>query len=165
MKFYREHLDSQSAIVDHTGMSLQNTFTIIGSVLLLASCSASAPTAVDSGTSSSSDVSSSPAAEATILSPAPDSVVTSPLVVTGRADNSWFFEGSLPVKVVDADGNVLAAEPGQAKTDWMTPGIIEFEAHLEFTTTARTGFIVVAKDNPSGDPERDAEIKIPVKFE
>lgn len=102
--------------------------------------------------------------EVIIDSPAANATVTSPLVVKGIARNNWFFEASLPVVLQDADGNVLAQAPGQAKTDWMQEGLIEFEATLNFSTSATSGKLIIRKDNPSGLPEHDGSVEIPVNF-
>jgi hypothetical protein len=46
----------------------------------------------------------------------------------------------------------------------MTMEFVPFTAILNFTTTATSGYLVIAKDNPSGLPENDASLKIPVNF-
>lgn len=99
-----------------------------------------------------------------VSSPAPNTVIKSPLLVRGKARGTWFFEASLPVQVTDADGNILATVPGQAEGEWMTTDYVSFTATLTFTTSATSGFVIIAKDNPSGLPENDAQVKIPVKF-
>ena len=90
---------------------------------------------------------------------------TSPLVVTGKARGTWYFEASFPARLLDADSNVLAAVPAQAQGDWMTEDFVPFKAVLEFTTPkTAAGTLVLAKDNPSGLPEHEDEIRIPVRF-
>lgn len=97
-------------------------------------------------------------------SPAANAVVTSPLTVTGRARGTWYFEASFPVRLLDDQSNELAVTPAQAQGDWMTEDFVPFIAVLNFTTTATTGTLVLQKDNPSGLPENDKSISIPVKF-
>lgn len=97
--------------------------------------------------------------------PVSGSIITSPLVVTGQAVGNWFFEASLPVKILDADNKIIASTPGQAQADWMTTNMVPFRAELTFKTpTSADGYLVIAKDNPSGLPKNDASVKIPVKF-
>jgi hypothetical protein len=48
---------------------------------------------------------------------------------------------------------------------WMTIDLVKFESEITFTTTEKTGYIVIKKDNPSGLPENDASLKVPVKFQ
>lgn len=93
-------------------------------------------------------------------------VIKSPLTVTGEARGTWFFEASFPIKIRDEYGNVLAAVPAQAQGEWMTTNFVPFSATINFTAPATTtrGFLVLEKDNPSGDPERDQAIIIPIRF-
>ncbi|MFH0820153.1 MAG: Gmad2 immunoglobulin-like domain-containing protein [Candidatus Peregrinibacteria bacterium] len=90
--------------------------------------------------------------------------VTSPLVVTGQARGPWYFEASFPVRLLNDQGNELAVTPAQAQGDWMTEDFVPFTATLEFATTAKTGTLVFQKDNPSGLPEHDDELRMPVRF-
>jgi hypothetical protein len=101
-----------------------------------------------------------------VESPEAEAVVTSPLEVRGEAKGNWFFEGSLPVKLEDGNGEVLALAPAQAEGDWMTESMVGFHTTLTFSESTTTdGVLVVAKDNPSGLPEYDQEIRIPVRFQ
>lgn len=114
--------------------------------------------------SSVSSATSSIEAEVIIDSPQENATVLSPLTVTGKARGSWFFEASLPVQITDSQGNILATEPAQAKGEWMTTNFVEFSTVLTFKTQDTSGFLIVKKDNPSGVPENDAQVKIAVKF-
>lgn len=97
--------------------------------------------------------------------PLPNVLVQSPLVVKGEARGSWYFEASFPVKILDANGKQLGIVPAQAKGDWMTTDFVLFEATLQFDApTTETGTVVFQKDNPSGLPENDASISIPIYF-
>lgn len=113
-----------------------------------------------------SSVSSSADPEAVVASPKVDEIVKSPLKVRGKAKSSWFFEGSLPVVLVDRTGAIIAQGPGVALTDWTQPGWVEFEVELTFDPPVeKDGEVVIKKDNPSGLPENDASIRMPVHFE
>jgi hypothetical protein len=103
-------------------------------------------------------------AEAIIASPKPLEIVSSPLVVSGQAKGFWFFEGSLPVKLVDESDNVIAVAPAQAEGEWMTTEFVPFKALLDFTSTSSTGYLIVSKDNPSGLAQFDDSIRIPLRF-
>ena len=82
--------------------------------------------------------------------PLPDVLVQSPLVVSGSARGSWYFEASFPVKILDANGQVLGQVPAKAQGDWMTTDFVPFQATLQFaTSTTETGSVVFQKDNPS----------------
>lgn len=108
-------------------------------------------------------VASNPNISAT--APLPNSVVTSPLTVTGQAKGTWYFEASFPVKLYDGNNNQIAVAPAQALSDWMTTNFVPFSVTLTFATPAtQYGTLVLEKDNPSGLPANDDSISIPVLF-
>lgn len=91
--------------------------------------------------------------------------VVSPVVISGRARGNWYFEASFPVKLLDGNGNVLALAPAQAQGDWMTTNYVPFSVILTFPTpTTATGTLILQKDNPSGEPQFDDFVSIPVTF-
>jgi hypothetical protein len=102
----------------------------------------------------------------TVNKPQPGETVSSPLTVWGEARGSWYFEASFPVKLLDAQGHVLASGPAQAKGDWMTEDFVPYEVTLRFTAPAHgsAGRIVLEKSNASGEPSRDARVVLPVRF-
>lgn len=107
----------------------------------------------------------------TLSSPLPNTVITSPLSLTGEA-GGWYFEGSFPVEIVDASGNIIAQGPATATTDWMTTDFVPFTASLTFVNpytvgdpeSEKVGKIILRKDNPSGLPENDDSLEIPIRF-
>lgn len=101
-----------------------------------------------------------------VYSPSPFAVITSPLKISGRARGYWFFEATFPVKIVDSDGKTIATSYMTAKDDWMTENFVEFEGIIEFPQSeTEKGFIILEKDNPSGLPEYDDSLKIPIQFQ
>lgn len=113
--------------------------------------------------SSSSSNSSEP--DVVMLSPKEGDVIISPVKISGKARGNWFFEGSLPIDITDTAGTIVGTGIGVVEGGWMTIDLVKFESEVTFTTTAKEGFIVIKKDNPSGLPENDASVKIPVKFQ
>lgn len=100
-----------------------------------------------------------------VTTPLPESAVESPLTVTGEARGTWYFEASFPVTVRDANNQVLGTGVAQAQGEWMTPEFVPFQTTVSFSTpTTPTGFLILHKDNPSGLPENDAEVRIPIRF-
>jgi hypothetical protein len=95
-----------------------------------------------------------------------DDLITSPLTVTGAVTGGgWFFEGSFPIKIVDGDGATIGTGVAQAQTDWMSTSSVPFTAIISFKSTQRaTGTVLFSKDNPSGLPQNDASLNIPVRF-
>ncbi len=95
--------------------------------------------------------------------------ISSPLIVTGEAVGTWFFEGDFPVIVTDWDGMIIGEGYATAKGDWMTEDFVEFEGTIEFTRSERSmvrdnGAVIFQKDNPSGLPEYDDAREIPIYF-
>jgi len=100
-----------------------------------------------------------------VTAPRPNQVVSSPLVVAGRARGRWYFEASFPVHLFDANGKELAVVPAQAQGEWMTTDFVPFKVELVFSEPATAaGMLVLKKDNPSGLPEHEDELRIPVAF-
>lgn len=105
--------------------------------------------------------------------PQPNSLISSPLSISGKARGNWFFEATAPVVLVDWDGLIIAQGHIQTKSDWMTENFVEFEGVLEFkkpemagkTDFGKNGALILKKDNPSGLPENDDSVEIPVRFE
>ncbi len=98
--------------------------------------------------------------------PFKNATVSSPLVISGTARGTWYFEASAPIELRDASGKVIAQSHVDAQGDWMTEEFVPFKATLTFPKqpAGSTGTLVLQNDNPSGDPERQKELLIPVKF-
>jgi len=95
--------------------------------------------------------------------PQPNETVQSPYVIKGQARGYWFFEASFPIILLDENGNIITQTIAQAKENWMTENFVPFEALLTFSVPKdQTGTLVFKKDNPSGLPENDAKIRIPI---
>lgn len=119
---------------------------------------ANAPTTTSSEPASLDDL-------ITVSSPLPGALVSSPLTLSGQARGSWYFEASAPVKILDSNGNTLAQAPLKAEGDWMTADYVPFTGVLSFPSPeTATGTLVLMNDNPSGDPARQKELRIPVRF-
>lgn len=97
--------------------------------------------------------------------PLPQSLTSSPLLIKGKARGQWYFEASFPVILKDANGKIIAQAPAQAQGEWMTTEFVPFTATLTFSKPATaTGTLILHKDNPSGLPENDDSIEIPLTF-
>jgi len=100
-------------------------------------------------------------------------VIARPLVVSGEARGYWFFEASFPVVLTDWDGKIIAESYATAAGDWMTEDFVPFTATVDFTSPyhagdpdfMRRGTLILKRDNPSGLPEHDDALEIPVLFE
>jgi hypothetical protein len=91
--------------------------------------------------------------------------IASPVTVKGEARGYWFFEASFPVEIRDENGRVLGGGIAEAQEEWMTENYVPFTAVVSFNPgTATKGYIALIKDNPSGLPENDDELLVPVSF-
>jgi len=109
-----------------------------------------------------------------ISTPRPNALVETPLVIKGEARGYWFFEATFPLELLDEEGNMIAQGYASATGDpetfggagWMTEEFVPFISELTFTKTPHTkkGTLILKKDNPSGLPEHDDELVVPVEF-
>ena len=99
-------------------------------------------------------------------SPKTASIVSSPLVVSGKARGTWYFEASFPVELLDAQGTAIAQTPAKAQGDWMTTEFVPFTVTLSFAKqpVGSHGTLILKKDNPSGDPAHEDSLSIPILF-
>lgn len=106
-----------------------------------------------------------------VSSPLPESTVSgSPIVIKGRARGNWFFEASAPVVVVNWDGLIIGQ--GYVKVDdghdWMTTDFVPFTGSITYDATKlnpyKYGWIIMRKDNPSGEPQFDASLEFKILF-
>ncbi len=105
-----------------------------------------------------------------VASPMPGDTVQSPLAISGEARGFWFFEASFPVVLVDWDGRIIAEGIATAQGDWMTEEFVPFTAELPYADSAvptfnAKGALILKRDNPSGLPENDDAIEIPLILE
>ncbi len=101
-----------------------------------------------------------------VFSPESDQKVSLPIVIKGEARGNWFFEASFPIKLLDASGNEIGLAIAQAQSDWMTTEFVPFEATLNIASLPEIGegVLVFERDNPSGLPENDEQIRVPIRF-
>ncbi len=100
--------------------------------------------------------------------PAPYERISSPVTITGKARGPWFFEASFPIMVVNWDGLIIGEGIATADGDWMTTEFVPFTATVTFTADpdaySDRGAIILQRDNPSGLPENDDALEVPVIF-
>ncbi len=103
-----------------------------------------------------------------VTTPTEGNTISSPVTITGEARGYWFFEASFPVSVVDWDGRIIGEGIATANGEWMTENFVPFSATIEYNLPAdtpyRRGALILQKDNPSGLPEHDNALEIPVNF-
>ncbi len=96
---------------------------------------------------------------------APGDEIQSPLTITGQAKGGWFFEASFPIILVDSIRKPITQTLARATKEWMTDAFVPFTATLKFNASQTdVGELVFKRDNPSGLPENDAEVRVEVKY-
>lgn len=108
-----------------------------------------------------------------LTTPLPNTIISSPLSISGEARGYWFFEASFPVVLTNWDGLIIAEGIATADGEWMTEDFVPFTATLEFVSPYAAdapdfmsrGALILQRDNPSGLPENDDALEIPVVFE
>lgn len=110
----------------------------------------------------------SPSAKSNLIrikTPQQNDIVRSSLVIEGEARGTWFFEADFPIYLYDGDGAELGIAIARAESNWMTADFVSFRAVMQFMPPKdKSGILVLKKNNPSGLPEHDDELKIPVRF-
>ncbi|MEX1013659.1 MAG: Gmad2 immunoglobulin-like domain-containing protein [Candidatus Paceibacterota bacterium] len=107
-----------------------------------------------------------------IDNPRPGQEISSPLEITGKARGYWFFEASFPLELQDSEGNIIIEHYAEAVLDpnnpdltWMTEDFIPFESSIKFDSSKlESGNLILRRSNPSGLPENDDKLIIPVIF-
>ncbi len=96
-----------------------------------------------------------------------DSIVSGATVpqtftLTGSAPGPWYFEASFPVEVRSATGTLLTTVVATAQEEWMTVDNVPFAATVVVQNYTGPATLVLVRDNPSGLPEHDASVSIPI---
>lgn len=98
-----------------------------------------------------------------VNAPLPNDSVHSPFTVRGEARGTWFFEASFPIELIDSTGRTVTTTFVQTQDNWMTEDFVPFEAVVYFSVpTSTSGELVLKKANPSGLPENDDRLNIPI---
>ncbi|MES2409379.1 MAG: Gmad2 immunoglobulin-like domain-containing protein [Patescibacteria group bacterium] len=99
-----------------------------------------------------------------IATPLSHQIITNPVTIKGSVSGTWFFEGQIMSKVVDAEGVVLGQGPLVATDDWTTVKSVGFSGVIPFTKAGtKDGFIVISADNPREEGDTPS-FQIPIQF-
>ena len=102
-------------------------------------------------------------ARVSVSSPKENAIVGSVFDVVGQAPGNWFFEAQFPIQVRDAQENVIGRATGSAQGDWMTEKLVAFKATLHVDESYHgPATLILMKDNPSGLPENDDSVEVPI---
>lgn len=98
-----------------------------------------------------------------VSSPKENATVAHTFTVVGQVPGAWSFEAQFPVQVRDMQGNVLGRAIGTVQGDWMTEALVPFTTSITVMASYHgPALLILMKDNPSGLPEHDDSITIPI---
>ncbi len=97
-----------------------------------------------------------------VTSPKPGASVQKTFTVMGLAPGNWFFEASFPIQVRDNENSKIGQAIAQAGADWMTTELVPFTATITVSNYSGPATLVLLRDNPSGLPENDDALEIPI---
>ncbi|PIR83940.1 hypothetical protein COU18_00815 [Candidatus Kaiserbacteria bacterium CG10_big_fil_rev_8_21_14_0_10_51_14] len=97
-----------------------------------------------------------------VTSPKSGSSVEKTFTVEGMAPGNWFFEASFPIQVRDPENSKIGQAIAQAGADWMTTELVPFTATITVSNYSGPATLVLLRDNPSGLPENDDALEIPI---
>jgi hypothetical protein len=98
-----------------------------------------------------------------VENPQVNSLVSSPLEISGQVRGTWLFEATMPVYLETQAGNEVASSFVQTTEDWMTEELVSFSGQIEYEISSSTpGYLVFEKANPSGLPQNDDEYRMPI---
>jgi len=92
--------------------------------------------------------------------------ITSPLLFSGQAHQSWFVDGTFPVRLEDAEGNVIAEGFARTEVDTVdTDEYVSYTAELTFADpSSDVGILTLEKSNPENLPDGGYSYGISVTF-
>lgn len=125
---------------------------VLAAALFLVPAPAAAPTAFNSE-------------NVRIFSPLYGAIVPKTFTVTGEARGKWYFEASFPIQVHDANNNRIGGGIAQTQGEWMTTEFVPFSADVSVENYRGPATLALLKDNPSGLPENDDSVSIPIIIE
>ncbi len=102
-----------------------------------------------------------------VFQPLNNKTISSPLNIQGEARGNWFFEASFPIKMIDENGKEIPLNINYITTDkeWFTEDYISFSEKITFDKPdTKNGTLILKKANPSGMPEKEEKLEIPIKF-
>ena len=99
-----------------------------------------------------------------VSSPGPGGTVDKTFTVTGKAPGPWFSEAQFPVQVRASSGDVIGHATAHTDGNWQSTDVVPFTADvtIDNPTYKGTARLILMRDNPSGLPENDDAVEIPI---
>lgn len=102
-----------------------------------------------------------------VSAPIANSVIKSPLKITGAVPAGWMSEGVFPIVILDSNKKMISQGQGKEVEEraWESGKAVEFSATLKFSQSTGSGTIILYNDNPSGNSANSKSFEIPIEFE
>lgn len=97
-----------------------------------------------------------------VTSPENGATVDPSFTVSGKVPGNWSYEAQFPVQVMGPDNNKIGQATAHLNGDWETTNLVDFSANVTTSGYHGPATLVLLKDNPSGLPENDDSLEIPV---
>ena len=101
-------------------------------------------------------------AKVLVVFPKPNASVPKKFTVTGKAPGNWFFEASAPIQIRDSENSKIFQGTIKTEEDWMTTKLVPFSGEITVSGYTGPATLVLLRDNPSGLPENDDSIEVPI---
>ena len=96
----------------------------------------------------------------------PNTKVSEKKIIQGVVKSNYFFEGNIGVNILGNDKKLLRSGHATAVGEWASPDPVKFQGELDFSGLVKgPAFIEIHNDNPTGLPENDKSILVPVVIE
>ena len=98
-----------------------------------------------------------------VQTPGAGATVENTFTIAGSAPNSWYSEAVFPIQVRDVSDNVIGRGQGHAQSDWTIPGAVVFTSSITLDGIYKgAATLILMRDNPSGLPQNDDSVTIPI---
>lgn len=106
-----------------------------------------------------------PAGEIKVDEPVSGARIRSPLIATGTADNTWYFEGQFRAQL-EIDGKVAIEAPAMQNDpdkSWTDPGPVRFKVEMNFTVSEPTEAVLVLSEDMPAPQDANSDVNGPAK--
>lgn len=100
-----------------------------------------------------------------LLTPKAGDTLVGPLVIKGYVPKSWTFEGQFRMQLLDSSRRIIIED--RVPVEWDSENRKEtlyFVESYNYHTQAKSGFLILQNDNPSGLPENEKSVEVSVSF-
>jgi hypothetical protein len=95
-----------------------------------------------------------------------NSLIKSPVKITGKIDSSWMYDGIFPVKLLDDRKQVIISTFARETEagSWDKKGKVSFSVNLKYKTKVKSGYLVFETNNSANRLQTKKVFEMPVSF-